>query len=115
MTASRVAVITGCEITVGADPAKPHYFVASAYDGPTLVAQGRACCRPAAALSDLVEKVYRIRCEEVRRRAKWRCEKCQAIKPIQVHHIKLRSHGRDDRITNLRALCQGCHSSEHGG
>lgn len=115
MTASRAAVITGLDVSVGPASGPGKYFLAKAFDGPRLIAESRACCRPSAALSDLVEKLYKIRSQEVYARAKYRCEKCGALgKPMQVHHIKFRSHGRDDRASNLTALCGDCHQAAHG-
>ena len=47
--------------------------------------------------------------EEVRRRAAFRCCKCQKI-GIHVHHIILLSEGGSDSIDNAAPLCPNCHS-----
>jgi len=42
------------------------------------------------------------------------CERCGAV-AHDVHHIIFRSGGRrDDRDSNLIALCRPCHSQAHG-
>ena len=40
----------------------------------------------------------------------WRCGACHGIKPLQVHHLQKRSHGRLDTKENCVSLCAGCHS-----
>lgn len=114
MTCAAASKIMMLDAVVEPDPANRLHFIAKAFDGPKLVAVGRACCRPSAALSDLVEKVYKIRCEEVRLRQKYKCAKCDGFKPLQVHHKTYRSHGRLDVPSNLIALCQACHEATHG-
>ena len=63
-------------------------------------------------LRDLVENVYKRHGEIVRRRQKYRCHECQGLHPLQTHHQDRRSKGRNDRISNLRALCPTCHELE---
>ena len=46
--------------------------------------------------------------------ANWKCSNCGATTGLDVDHKVMRSHGRDDRIENLRALCAGCHRQRHG-
>ena len=65
------------------------------------------------ALRRLVEKVYKIHCEIVMRRQQFRCAVCGLIKPLSVHHRVFRSHGRDDRTSNLLALCNEDHEAQH--
>jgi ATP-dependent DNA helicase RecQ len=43
----------------------------------------------------------------------WRCQQCGAMKNLQVHHIKPRSHLGHDDIDNLVTLCIGCHEWAH--
>lgn len=45
---------------------------------------------------------------------KGRCAHCGAARALQVHHRVFRSHGRDDRIANLVAICLACHGEMHG-
>lgn len=66
------------------------------------------------ALRMLVDATYKRRREMVMERAKRRCENCNRLAPLEVHHIVFRSHGRDDRIENLEALCNECHGGIHG-
>lgn len=46
---------------------------------------------------------------------RYRCLFCDLIKPLQIDHIVMRSHGRLDVRTNLRGLCPACHGKRHGG
>lgn len=48
------------------------------------------------------------------RAQKYRCGDCGQRKPLQHHHIKHKSQGRDDRPENGVMLCQGCHNRRHG-
>lgn len=66
------------------------------------------------ALYDLVEAVYRVRCERAMELAGWKCSQCGTTNNLQCHHKVFRSHGRDDRLSNLRVLCaERCHAAEH--
>ena len=40
------------------------------------------------------------------------CEHCGA-KAVDIHHIKYRSQGGRDEISNLIALCRKCHDMAH--
>lgn len=40
------------------------------------------------------------------------CEVC-AVRATDIHHIKFRSQGGTDDITNLIALCRPCHDRAH--
>ena len=40
------------------------------------------------------------------------CEECGAS-AVDIHHIKKRSQGGGDEVTNLRALCRTCHNRYH--
>ncbi len=53
-------------------------------------------------------------CKVVMRRQGYKCLLCAKLAPLSVHHVKLRSHGRRDRPSDLQALCSSCHSREHG-
>ena len=65
------------------------------------------------ALENLREMVYAEHSQIVFERAGWKCEDCGSVAPLTAHHQIFRSHGRDDRITNLRALDQRCHERRH--
>lgn len=43
----------------------------------------------------------------------WACAICGIVAPLETDHILLRSHGRDDRVTNLRGLCIEDHRGRH--
>lgn len=72
-----------------------------------------------AALRGLVETIYRLRSEWVMKNQGWRCKECGRLGSLEIDHIIPRSKGRDDRISNLRAVCPsgfGCkiHQKKHG-
>lgn len=41
------------------------------------------------------------------------CEGCGKVQATQMHHRLHRSHGGDERVTNLLHLCLTCHQSAH--
>ena len=46
----------------------------------------------------------------------WNCEMCGRsfyIQNMDIHHIKPRSKGLDNSISNLAALCRDCHYKVH--
>ena len=47
------------------------------------------------------------------REQNYRCGFCAQIRPLQIHHEKKRSQGRDDRKSNLILLCFSCHEKTH--
>lgn len=70
---------------------------------------------PKRALALLLQKnLERIRAQRLTA-VKGACETCGRRRPLQLHHIKFRSQGRDDREGNLRLECGACHDLEHGG
>jgi 5-methylcytosine-specific restriction endonuclease McrA len=64
------------------------------------------------ALKDLLNGVYNHHGRIVMEKQKWRCSQCQRVLPLQRHHIRARSKGRDDRVSNLRGDCADCHEKE---
>ncbi len=66
------------------------------------------------ALSSLLDMVLAEHRAIVLERANWHCQDCDAGGGLSVHHIVFRSHGRDDRIVNLKAQCLTCHNASHG-
>lgn len=40
------------------------------------------------------------------------CQVCEAV-AVDIHHIRYRSHGGEDEINNLIALCRNCHDKAH--
>ena len=57
-----------------------------------------------------------LRREEVWKRDRGRCVRCQSdVSPVRMHmhHRIRRSHRRDDRLTNVECLCATCHMREH--
>lgn len=64
-----------------------------------------------ALLRDVLSKHGRI----VFGHARWECEECgSGGVPLQADHIHPRSHGRDDRVSNLSAKCELCHRKKTG-
>jgi hypothetical protein len=50
----------------------------------------------------------------VMERARWKCQNCdKAGASLSAHHKIFRSHGRDDRVAALQALCLECHQAAH--
>jgi len=43
------------------------------------------------------------------------CSKCGNYGHLHLHHIKPLSKGGNNKIINLRLLCEKCHSKKHGG
>jgi predicted restriction endonuclease len=76
---------------------------------------GSAAKTESVALASLSEAVLTAHRLIVLNRAGWKCELCGKIGGLEVHHNKFRSHGRDDRVANLVALCADCHREQHGG
>lgn len=57
---------------------------------------------------------YRRLMKRVLDRDGWRCQKCGAVKDLQVHHRQYRSRLGGDKLDNLVTLCAYCHMEEHG-
>jgi hypothetical protein len=53
--------------------------------------------------------------KEVVERDGEKCSKCWRFKHLHLHHISPLSEGGSNKISNLKLLCEGCHSQEHGG
>lgn len=79
--------------------------------------------RAEAALKALHEAVYQARGKVVYKSQMGLCCFCGRKMPsnsYEIDHVKMRSHGRDDSVSNLRACCtglNGCdgHRRRHGG
>jgi 5-methylcytosine-specific restriction endonuclease McrA len=52
---------------------------------------------------------------EVLRRDAWRCQYCDAMSNLEVHHTEFRSQSGDDSKENLITLCTACHTTVHRG
>jgi len=48
-------------------------------------------------------------------RDKYKCQHCGSIKNLQVHHIRYRSQGGTNRVSNGICLCKNCHWDLHAG
>ena len=46
---------------------------------------------------------------QVLARDRYRCRWCAATGPLELHHVRKRSQGRDDKPENLLTLCRFCH------
>ena len=47
-------------------------------------------------------------------RAGWRCERCGKAGRLECHHIVPHAAGGGEEMSNLQALCRGCHFEQHG-
>lgn len=66
------------------------------------------------ALKKLVASVYHLRCRQIFKKQEWKCGYCAKRLPLQGHHLKKRSQGRDDRTINIIGICLACHEKAHG-
>ena len=64
--------------------------------------------------------LVRLQCEEYDRlrqailqRDNWRCQFCEAMTNLEVHHQQFRSHSGDDSEENLITNCHTCHETIH--
>ena len=58
---------------------------------------------------------WEARRKQVVERDNDQCSKCGSLNNLHLHHIKPLSKGGNNKIANLRLLCENCHSKEHGG
>ena len=58
----------------------------------------------------LYHKNYKQACKV---RDGFKCRVCDSEENLQIHHIKPRIKGGTDRLSNLMALCKGCHGKHH--
>jgi hypothetical protein len=91
-----------------------------AWDGEKMLAESLNR-KEKQAIKEVVEMVYRIWSREVMDAQGWLCALCGERKPLEIdHHPISRARGqRDDRRSNLRAVCTafgcGLHAKKHGG
>jgi 5-methylcytosine-specific restriction endonuclease McrA len=45
----------------------------------------------------------------------WRCRHCKSRGPLHPHHLKYKSQGGGDELSNLITLCFICHRAHHDG
>lgn len=69
------------------------------------------------AVDRLVDMVYKVNSEIVRKRQGYKCLLCGRLGPLEIdHHPVSRARGgRRDTTDNLRGLCHTCHAKKHGG
>jgi 5-methylcytosine-specific restriction endonuclease McrA len=60
----------------------------------------------------LFPEEYERRKQEVLEGDNYCCRICFSKKNLDVDHIKKRSQGGGDEISNLRTLCRKCHNQE---
>lgn len=113
MTLAKAKRMLGCDIRIDANPkVKGVFAYACNDDGPFLGTFGSTTNE---ALTSLVHEVSKDIDAFVLKRAHYRCERCGALKPLQVHHITYRSHGGDHTASNKEALCSADHEGVHNG
>lgn len=68
-------------------------------------------------LDRFAEDIYHERGKQQYRNQRGVCAWCEhPLNGIgETDHIKSRSKGRDDTLSNLRVLCSPCHRERHGG
>jgi 5-methylcytosine-specific restriction endonuclease McrA len=67
-----------------------------------------------AALGRIRRRIYELHRRLIFELAGGNCAECGEAGPLECDHIVPCSHGRNDRIENLRALCRRCHGLRHG-
>jgi 5-methylcytosine-specific restriction endonuclease McrA len=56
----------------------------------------------------LSSEAWQRKRKAVLRRAGYRCERCHAAKPLDIHHLTYARFGNEE-MDDLRALCRDCH------
>ena len=115
INASKFQRYNGHIPTVTKDPVTARYTaetVCNCGTGPVVISVSAPTERNV--LEALLRGVLSEHGRIVMERAGWKCSACGRIAPLQADHIIPRSHGRDDRVTNLRALDDPCHRRRHG-
>jgi 5-methylcytosine-specific restriction endonuclease McrA len=51
--------------------------------------------------------------QQILRRDGWRCQLCDTMSNLEVHHKEFRSHSGEDSEENLITLCTSCHAQIH--
>jgi hypothetical protein len=114
MTIGKASRITGADVSVNQNPQSPGSWFAYICGEDGQPRMGKVGNTQAEALQALVDQNYRDNSKLAMERAGWKCERCgSAYKPLQAHHRKYRSHGRDDRVENLEILDFDCHQRAH--
>jgi hypothetical protein len=66
-----------------------------------------------AALATLVDANLAAVFARVAERQRWRCADCNRIRSLHLHHLRYRSHGREDTDSNCICLCFYHHEKRH--
>lgn len=115
MTLARAESITGCTVNVTNEAGWITVTGVNPDYGYTVIAEGKSLVT---SLGMFVHLNYKQISAIVREEQEYRCLLCGRLVALEIDHINMRSHGRDDRRANLRALgtrfsC-GCHARRHG-
>lgn len=117
MTKTAFERITGLSVQEVACAGNPKKKFTSrtytAYDGRLAVASLTTSEHPGNALKMLTDRIYKIRGDRVRTEQNYLCFCCARLAPLEIDHVQMRSHGRDDRRENLRAMGVDCHRRRH--
>lgn len=106
--------VTGCHgITLYTDSAGWCYAVGLPACGDGLLLRGAGQDPRSAGAAFLERNLTWIRHEKMREQ-EGRCLLCTSTGPLQLHHLEERSHGRNDRPSNLVVLCHNCHEKKTG-
>jgi hypothetical protein len=110
LTIKRAEHLTGYEIRKL--PPEQGRVAVGAFDATELVAKASGRVEWMA-LRVLVERVYVLHSRIAIERHDWRCARCRARRPLQIHHRKYRSHGGTHQVENLEPVCWDCHRVIH--
>ena len=117
MTLSQASEITGYEVAITFQP--PGSLTLTALDDNATVAYSltkKRCTKRTSVqqMKDMAQAFvdwnWKRNCQTVFEQQEYRCARCGKMKPLQGHHRKRRSRGRDDRVTNITGMCQPCHT-----
>lgn len=120
MTLAKAQQITGYELAIYAAP-ELHLTVAAVDENGVMVYERKYRRNPKMTvgrqlpiiLKEFVEWNYKRNSQMVFEAQSYRCANCGEMKPLQAHHRKHRSQGRNDRTENLVGLCSSCHEGKH--
>lgn len=117
MTLQGVARFNHCEVRIEKAEVG-FYFIARVLETEEEIT--RVHCRANTAVAehraarDLNQKIFNMNSQNAYERAGFKCEECGALGPLHPHHRVFRSHGVDNSVENIKALCARCHAAAHG-
>jgi hypothetical protein len=110
VTLKRAKHLTGYEIR--ALTSARGQVTLGAFDGTDLVAKASGRVEWMA-LRSLVDRIYVLHSRLAMEKHDWRCARCRSRRPLQIHHLRYRSHGGTHEVKNLEPVCWDCHRTIH--